>query len=378
MEQHRPPDPDPMGFVERNFLGMIVMVPSRYEIIRPIGRGSFGYVIAVRDTVTDRYLAIKKYSNIFEQASCNKVRLHLLRELKLHKVLQSHQNILKIEGCYTYPTDPEHACDVYVISRLMHTTLARVIASDNVLTPAHCQYYIYQILRALSYLHSARIMHRDLTTQNILMNLNHDMRLSDFGFSRPIDDQLLGQYTDYIVTRAYRPPELLLMHQGYDERVDTWSAGCIFAELYLRQELFAGPDSVGCLERILFVLGSPEPDEYDFVTEPSAVNFLRGYIQFPKRALQEVVPPLADQPHALEFLGHMLAWDYRKRWTSAQLLQHPYLQNMRLENEPVADIPPWGPQMLQEPQDMEACCVAILQDVRNYPVFPGLESSSDQ
>ena len=104
------------------------------------------------------------------------------------------------------------------------------------------QYFLYQLLRGLKYIHSANIIHRDLKPSNLLVNANCDLKICDFGLARPnINDEFM---TEYVVTRWYRAPELLLNSSDYTAAIDVWSVGCIYMELMNRQPLFAGRDHV--------------------------------------------------------------------------------------------------------------------------------------
>lgn len=104
------------------------------------------------------------------------------------------------------------------------------------------QYFLYQLLRGLKYIHSANIIHRDLKPSNLLLNANCDLKICDFGLARPnTDDEFM---TEYVVTRWYRAPELLLNSSDYTAAIDVWSVGCIYMELMNRTPLFAGRDHV--------------------------------------------------------------------------------------------------------------------------------------
>lgn len=103
------------------------------------------------------------------------------------------------------------------------------------------QYFLYQILRGLKYIHSANVIHRDLKPSNLLLNANCDLKICDFGLARPTSENEC--MTEYVVTRWYRAPELLL-NSDYTAAIDIWSVGCIFLELMNRRPLFPGRDHV--------------------------------------------------------------------------------------------------------------------------------------
>lgn len=126
----------------------------------------------------------------------------------------------------------------------METDLNRVIKSKQRLTDEHIQYFIYQILRAFLYIHSARIIHRDLKPSNILLNENCDVKLCDFGLSRNLSKEKGEDLTEYVVTRFYRAPEIMLSSHEYSKAVDVWSIGCSFAEVISGKVLFPGENYI--------------------------------------------------------------------------------------------------------------------------------------
>ncbi len=126
------------------------------------------------------------------------------------------------------------------MTELMETDLATIIKSDQPISDEHIQFFLYQILRGLKYLHSCGILHRDLKPRNLLVNSNCDLKICDFGLARPVIPSLITlstQLTDYIVTRWYRAPEVILSQKQYSGAVDVWSCGCILAELLQRKVL---------------------------------------------------------------------------------------------------------------------------------------------
>lgn len=129
--------------------------------------------------------------------------------------------------------------DIYIITDLMETDLHRVIYSKQKLTDDHIKYFIYQILKATLYMHSANIIHRDLKPSNILLNKQCNVKLCDLGLGRGYDEENEFK-TEYVVTRWYRAPEVILNASEYTKAIDIWSIGCIFAELLGRTALFPG------------------------------------------------------------------------------------------------------------------------------------------
>ena len=179
--------------------------------------------------------------------------------------------------------------DVYIITELMETDMHRVIYSRQKLSEDHIKYFVYQLLCALKFMHSAKVIHRDIKPSNILLNADCRLKVCDFGFARgEVDDD--ATMTEYVVTRWYRAPEVMLCSQHYTSAVDIWSVGCVFAELLGTKPLFQGEDYVEQLQLITSVLGSPSEADMSFVTSDLAQKFMRKLPHCEKVSLQTLFP----------------------------------------------------------------------------------------
>eukprot|EP00619_Florenciella_sp_RCC1007_P019458 CAMPEP_0205939358 /NCGR_PEP_ID=MMETSP1325-20131115/49400_1 /ASSEMBLY_ACC=CAM_ASM_000708 /TAXON_ID=236786 /ORGANISM="Florenciella sp., Strain RCC1007" /LENGTH=237 /DNA_ID=CAMNT_0053309823 /DNA_START=50 /DNA_END=760 /DNA_ORIENTATION=+ len=212
----------------------IFHIDKRYTDLKSVSEGSYGFVAAAHDTLKDRGVAIKKVTNFLRDLDDAK---RIAREIKLLMHLSSHQGVIRVLDVMTSPPNTTDFSDVYIVCPLMESDLERIISSDQPLSEAHAQYFMYQILRALKYIHSAGIIHRDLKPGNLLVNANCDLTICDFGLARGAGAEEL---TEYVVTRWYRAPELLLSCSSYTTAIDIWSVGCICAELIGRKPLFPG------------------------------------------------------------------------------------------------------------------------------------------
>ena len=162
---------------------------------------------AAINTENNNKYAIKKCQNVFHEIEDGK---RILREIRLLTFFK-HENLLTIADLLA-PRDRHKFEEIYIISDLMDTDLNNVLRSKQKLTEEHYQYFIYQVLRGLKYIHSASVLHRDLKPANLLTNISCDLRICDFGLSRGFNsNDCLQELTDYVVTRYYRAPELLLM-----------------------------------------------------------------------------------------------------------------------------------------------------------------------
>lgn len=159
----------------------------------------------------------------------------------------------------------------------MEADLHQIIRSEQSLTDAHYQYFIYQICRGLKYIHSANVLHRDLKPGNLLVNADCELKICDFGLARGLSDsQDTGFMTEYVATRWYRAPEIMLAHRNYTKAIDMWSVGCILAELLGGKPLFKGRDYVDQLNQILGVLGTPDDATLTRIGSERAQIYLRS------------------------------------------------------------------------------------------------------
>jgi mitogen-activated protein kinase 1/3 len=220
-------------------------------MIRTIGAGAYGVVISAKDFIGGTNVAIKMIPKAFHDEIDAK---RILREIKLLKHFK-HENIISIQDMMPpLAKRVEDFRDVYIVSDLMETDLHRIIYSKQDLSIDHVQYFIYQVLRAVKYMHSANVLHRDLKPSNLLVNSNCDLKVCDFGLARGIsashDEDLESDgkssllLTEYVVTRWYRAPEIMLACHEYSKPIDIWSVGCIFAELLGRKPYLAGDDYI--------------------------------------------------------------------------------------------------------------------------------------
>ncbi|GFH05969.1 mitogen-activated protein kinase, partial [Haematococcus lacustris] len=225
-------------------------------------------VLRYTDNFTGERVAIKKITNVFEHVSD---ATRILREIKLLRLLK-HPDIVEIKHIMLPPNSRDFK-DIYVVFELLETDLHQVIKANDDLTHQHHQFFLYQMLRGLKYIHSAKVFHRDLKPKNILANSDCKLKICDFGLARPAvnDAPTTIFWTDYVATRWYRAPELCgSFFAKYSPAIDVWSVGCIFAEVLLGRPLFPGRNVVHQLEIITDLLGTPP----DSVRNEKARRFL--------------------------------------------------------------------------------------------------------
>ncbi|KRX01275.1 Protein kinase-like domain [Pseudocohnilembus persalinus] len=255
----------------------------------------------------------------------------ILREIRILRHL-NHENIIQLTDLHY---DQEN---IYIITQFMDVDLHKVIVSMQELTDEHIQYIIYQILRGVKYIHSANIVHRDLKPSNLLATESCEISICDFGLSRQINSNPQGQegqidqnMTEYVVTRHYRAPEIMLSSHEYSTAVDIWSIGCILAELLTRKVVFNANNYMDQIRLILEKLGKPSEEDLNFITNQNARQFINQLPDKPQTSTKSFINYQNEK--ALDLLDKMLTINPSKRYNAVQCLQHPYLENLHEESD---------------------------------------------
>ncbi|KAG6834897.1 hypothetical protein H0H93_006586, partial [Arthromyces matolae] len=295
------------------------VVDSQYQFVKELGQGAYGAVVAAAHQKTGEGCAIKKITHISSKITC-------LYDMDI--VFQ--------------PNGEFH--EVYIYEELMEADLHSIIRSGQALTDAHYQSFIYQILCGLKYIHSANVLHRDIKPGNLLVNSECDLKICDFGLARGHAQGAGNEgfmMSEYVATRWYRAPEIMLGFGNYSTAIDVWSVGCILAELLGGKPIFKGRDYVDQLNQIIHYVGTPSEATLRRISSPrvcveffpsrsSVTNALYTKAQDYIRAMpsKEKVPfsslfPDAN-PLAVDLLSQMLCFDPAKRISCEQALGHPY------------------------------------------------------
>ncbi|PON69451.1 Serine/threonine protein kinase [Parasponia andersonii] len=284
---------------------------NRYKIQEVIGKGSYGVVCSAIDTHTGEKVAIKKIHDIFEHISD---AARILREIKLLRLLR-HPDIVEIKHIMLPPSRRDFK-DIYVVFELMESDLHQVIKANDDLTREHYQFFLYQLLRALKYIHTANVFHRDLKPKNILANANCKLKICDFGLARVA-------FSDTPTTIFWT----------YTPAIDIWSIGCIFAEVLTGKPLFPGKNVVHQLDLMTDLLGTPSLDTISRVRNEKARRYLTSMRKKQPISFAQKFPN-AD-PLALRLLERLLAFDPKDRPTAEEALADPYFKGLaKVEREP--------------------------------------------
>lgn len=330
---------------------IVFNISSDFQLKSLLGEGAYGVVCSAIHKPTGEIVAIKK----IEPFSKPLFALRTLREIKILKYFQ-HENIISIFDIQR-PESFETFNEVYIIQELMQTDLHKVIQTQN-LTDDHIQYFIYQTLRGVKMIHGANVIHRDLKPSNLLINSNCDLKICDFGLARILDEdtkeppqqQQGSGMTEYVATRWYRAPEVMLTAAKYSKAMDIWSCGCILGELFTKKPLFPGRDYRHQLLLIFGLIGTPQqgsPELVSCIESQRARDYVATLPQYPAPGGDTAegwtrLFPAGVNPLGVDLLRRMLAFDPRQRITAAEALRHPYLAAYHdPQDEPSGD--PIGP-----------------------------------
>lgn len=278
-------------------------------------------------------VAIKKISSLEHQTICQRT----LREIKILSRF-NHENIIDIRDILRAST-VDLMNDVYIVQGLMETDLHKLLRTQS-LSNDHICYFLYQILRGLKCIHSANVLHRDLKPSNILLNTVCDLKICDFGLARVADPDLAhaGALTEYVATRWYRAPEIMLNAKAYTKAIDIWSVGCIFSEMLSNRPVFRGIDYIDQLKHIFSILGSPSNEDLNSIINQQPRNYVQSLPPKPKIPWDHIHPNAPVD--ALDLLEKMLTFNPHTRIQVEDALAHSYLEKYRdPQNEPIAEEP---------------------------------------
>ncbi|XP_040481500.1 mitogen-activated protein kinase 15 [Ursus maritimus] len=297
-------------------------VAQRYLLKRRLGKGAYGIVWKAVDRRTGEVVAIKKIFDAFRDETDAQ---RTFREVMLLQELGDHPNIIRLLDVIRAENDR----DIYLVFESMDTDLNAVICKGKLLRDVHKRYIIYQLLRATKFIHSGCVIHRDQKPSNILLDSSCLVKLCDFGLARSLSGLPEGPQgqalTDYVATRWYRAPEVLLSSSWYTPGVDMWSLGCILGEMLRGRPLFPGTSTLHQLELILETIPPPSKEDLLALGSSYSASILPCLGSRPRQTLDTLLPS-DTPPEALDLLRRLLVFAPDKRLSAAQALQHPYVQ----------------------------------------------------
>ncbi|KAL0104053.1 hypothetical protein PUN28_017031 [Cardiocondyla obscurior] len=284
---------------------------NRYITLNQLGDGTFGSVVLGERIDTGEKVAIKRMKRKYYswEEAMN------LREVKSLKKL-SHANVVKLKEVI-------RENDVlYFVFEYMKENLYQLMKDRDKLFPEPViRNMVYQVLQGLAFMHKHGFFHRDMKPENLLCMGPELVKIADFGLAREIRSR--PPYTDYVSTRWYRAPEVLLHSTTYNSPIDIWAVGCIMAELYTFRPLFPGKSEIDEIFKICSVIGTPDKDDWSEGYQlASAMNF--KFPNFTRTSLAVLIPNASQE--AVILMEDMLQWNPIKRPTAQQSLRYPYFQ----------------------------------------------------
>ncbi|CAK9020599.1 unnamed protein product [Durusdinium trenchii] len=286
-------------------------IPKRLQLQRLVGRDAMWNCYDFRDLCTGDMVTVRfiQYFDQDDLAGSLTKEIYLLQQL-------NHENLLKLVD-FLPPTTPDFN-DFCLIVEHMETDLGQVLRSKQELTEEHCQYLSYQMLRALSYLHSAHVVHQRLRPRSVLVNRNCHVKLSELWDAQAMG----GEASDEDTARWYRAPELILNNDWQAMPLtgacDAWGLGCILFEMYQRKPLFHSHDYVRHIANVVKLLGHPQASDMDWVQVDRARAFIA---ELPVEFNGDWASCCGN---AAELLTSLVVFDPRKRCSCPEALQHRY------------------------------------------------------
>ena len=195
---------------------------NKYEILGVVGEGAYGIVLKCRNKETGDILAIKKFKDTEDDEIILK---NTQREIKMLKLLK-YEHVVDLKEAF------KRKGRIYLVFEFVDKNLLEVLEEKPTgLDPEFIKKIIYQLIKSINFCHEHNVIHRDIKPENLLINGDGSLKLCDFGFARflPQKNEVL---TDYVATRWYRAPELILGDPNYGKPIDMWAVACIMGELY--------------------------------------------------------------------------------------------------------------------------------------------------
>ena len=306
---------------------------NKYEILGIVGEGAYGIVYKCRNKYTNEIVAIKKFKEIHDDI----VKKTMKRELKVLQKLK-HENIVEFKEAFKKNNK------LYLVFEYVEKNLLEVLEQfPNGLDIKIIKHLIFQLCKAVDYLHKNNIIHRDIKPENLLISKDYKLKLCDFGFARNFscnsssynlnnnseNDLIL---TEYVATRWYRAPELLIDNGKYGPEVDYWAIGCLMGELIDGNPLFPGENELDQIHCIQKILGNFNKKFNDI--------FYKNPVFYGKSLLNVSKPQTLEKRYlgkmsktGIDFLKGLLEIDPNKRLKSEMIFNHPYFEELIIQEE---------------------------------------------
>lgn len=323
---------------------------ERYKLIKEVGDGTFGSVWRAINKQTGEVVAIKRMKKkYYSWEECIN-----LREVKSLRRM-NHPNIVKLKEVIR-----ENDILYFVFEYMEYNLYQLMKDRQKLFAEADIKNWCFQVFQGLSYMHQRGYFHRDLKPENLLVSKDV-IKIADFGLAREVNSS--PPFTEYVSTRWYRAPEVLLQSFMYTSKVDMWAMGAIMAELFSLRPLFPGASEADEIYKICSVIGSPTEETWlEGLNLASAISY--QFPQLPGVHLSSLMPSASGD--AVNLIARLCSWDPCKRPTAAEALQHPFFQScfyvppsLRLKPSAARTPPPVGPRGSFEQQSAKRFPVAL-------------------
>ncbi|KAM8874017.1 cyclin-dependent kinase-like 5 isoform 2-T4 [Spinachia spinachia] len=298
-------------------------VMNKFEVLGIVGEGAYGVVLKCRHKDTNEIVAIKKFKDSEEN---EEVKETTLRELKMLRTLKQ-ENIVELKEAF------RRRGKLYLVFEYVEKNMLELLEElPNGVASDKARSYIYQLIRAIHWCHKHDIVHRDIKPENLLISSEDVLKLCDFGFARNLSEGTDANYTEYVATRWYRSPELLL-GAPYGKAVDMWSVGCILGELSDGQPLFPGESEIDQLFTIQKVLGPLPPEQMKlFYNNPRFHGLRFPAVNHPQTLERRYLGIIGGA--LLDLLKSLLLLNPAERFLTEQSINHHAFQTLRLVERP--------------------------------------------
>jgi len=325
-------------------------VLRKYDITQKLGKGAYAVVFKAVDKKTKETVALKKIFDAFQNATDAQRTFREIMYLQALSTPKQHPNIIRLRNFLKAENDK----DIYLVFDFMETDLHAVIRA-NILEPVHKQFIVYQSLKAMRFCHTCQLLHRDLKPSNLLLNEECVLKVADFGLARTVKEAQVADaegsvLTDYVATRWYRAPEIILGSTAYTKAVDMWAMGCIVAEMFTGKPLLAGSSTIDQLDKILDVCGKPDAVAIKAMSSKFAATMIEQQMSKKQRPVtsyehrraqvDELIRkscPSVDK-HVVDIVTEMLDINPETRMTVEQALEHPWMKPFAANSDPNEDI----------------------------------------
>ncbi|XP_017156408.1 extracellular signal-regulated kinase 7 isoform X2 [Drosophila miranda] len=314
-------------------------VTAIFDVRKTLGKGAYGIVWKAVDKRQRDTVALKKIYDAFRDTTDAQ---RTYREVVFLRAFRHHPNIIRLLGIYRATNN----MDFYLVFEHMESDLHIVIKKRDILKDIHRQFVMYQLVNAIKYVHSGNVIHRDLKPSNILIDSKCRLKVADFGLARTLPvkpseggtgdatglhdapSENDGMMSDYVATRWYRAPEILVGCRRYTKAVDMWSLGCILGEMITEQPIFQGSSTINQMEKILSALPNVTQREIDDIGTRFGTSLLcRSIVRDYQQSLSAMCRGCTS--NEIAFTTSLLMLDPNDRITANKALKHPFVSSFR-------------------------------------------------